>query len=202
MNAYVKVAITGGPSGGKTTLIEALKKELGQKCAVVPEAASILYRGGFPRYKEARAVIHAQKAIYATQRELENMICEVNPRPLIVCDRGSLDSVAYWPASEENFFTEIHSSRENELARYDWVIHLDTASIDSYDTTNPIRTETFQEAWDLNDKIKKAWAGHPRRVIITHSADFLSKMTTSLAVIKAIMIHKSAAEINKEILKC
>lgn len=202
MNAYVKVAITGGPSGGKTTLIEALKKELGQKCAVVPEAASILYRGGFPRYKEAQAVIHTQKAIYATQRELESMICYVNQKPLIVCDRGSLDSVAYWPENEENFFSEVHSSRLAELARYDWVIHLDTASIDSYDTTNPIRTETFQEAWDLNDKIKRAWQGHPRRVIITHNADFLSKIATSLAVIKAIMAHKSAEEISKEILKC
>lgn len=201
MNSYVKVAITGGPSGGKTTLIEALKKELGQKCAVVPEAASILYRGGFPRYKEPQAVIHAQKAIYYTQKELESLVCFVSKKPLVVCDRGSLDSVAYWPEQEGNFFDEIHSTREQELARYDWVIHLDTASIDSYDTSNPIRTETFQEAWELNGKIKKAWEGHPRRVIITHNEDFLSKMTTSLAVIHAIMAHKSANEIKEEILK-
>lgn len=201
MKPYVKVAITGGPSGGKTTLIETLKKELGQKCSVVPEAASILYRGGFPRYKEPQAVIHAQKAIYATQRELEDLICYISPKPLIVCDRGSLDSVAYWPASEGNFFNEVHSTRQAELTRYDWVIHLDTASIDGYDTSNPIRTETFQEAWELNDKIKKAWEGHPRRVVITHSDDFLTKITTSLAVIKAIMAHKSAEEIHAEILK-
>ncbi|MEK2645894.1 ATP-binding protein [Bdellovibrio sp. BCCA] len=201
MNSYVKVAITGGPSGGKTTLIEALKKELGQKCAVVPEAASILYRGGFPRYKDAQGIIHAQKAIYYTQKELEEMICLLSQKPLIVCDRGSLDSVAYWPADELNFFNSIQSSREQELARYDWVIHLDTASMDFYDTNNPIRTETFQEAWDLNTKIKQAWEGHPRRVVITHNEDFLSKMTTSLSVIKAIMAHKSAEDIKKELLQ-
>lgn len=45
----VKIVVTGGPSGGKTTLIEALQKDLKGKVAVVPEAASILYRGGFPR---------------------------------------------------------------------------------------------------------------------------------------------------------
>ncbi|MBV2169251.1 MAG: ATP-binding protein [Bdellovibrio sp.] len=202
MNSYVKIAITGGPSGGKTTLIEALKKELGQKCAIVPEAASILYRGGFPRYKEAQAMIHAQKAIYFTQRELEELICIVSKKNLIVCDRGSLDSVAYWPDSEAHFFSAMESSKEKEFARYDWVIHLDTASVEFYDTTNPIRTETFQEAWDLNAKIKKAWEGHPRRVIISHNEDFLSKMTTSLAVIHAIMAHKSADEIKKEILQC
>ncbi|WP_374073779.1 ATP-binding protein [Bdellovibrio bacteriovorus] len=201
MNSYVKVAITGGPSGGKTTLIEALKKELGQKCAVVPEAASILYRGGFPRYKEAQGVIHAQKAIYHTQKELEDMICMLSQKPLIVCDRGSLDAVAYWPDNEAHFFKTINSSREAELARYDWVIHLDTASLDFYDTNNPIRTETFQEAWDLNSKIKQAWEGHSRRVVITHNEDFLSKMTTSLAVIQAIMAHKSADDIKKELLQ-
>lgn len=199
MKSYVKIAITGGPSGGKTTLIEALKKELGQKCALVPEAASILYRGGFPRYKEAQSLIHAQRAIYYTQKELEDMICHASQKPLIVCDRGSLDAIAYWPHSEDHFFNNIQSSKENEFARYDWVIHLDTASVEYYDSTNPIRTETFQEAWDLNDRIAKAWAGHPHRIVITHNEDFLSKMTTSLSVIRAIMAHKTAAEINKEL---
>jgi len=200
MKNYVKVAITGGPSGGKTTLIEALKKELGQKCAVVPEAASILYRGGFPRSKEAVALTHTQRAIYFTQKELEDMICETSGRPLIVCDRGSLDAIAYWPASEAHLFKALNTSRETELARYDWVIHLDTAAVDFYDTSDPIRTETFNEAEILNHKIKVAWDGHPRRVIITHNEDFLSKMTTSLTVIRAIMAHKSAEEIKKELL--
>lgn len=200
MNSFVKLAITGGPSGGKTTLIEALKKELGSKCAVVPEAASILYRGGFPRYKDPQAVIHAQTAIYYTQKELEALVAVVSQKKLIVCDRGSLDSVAYWPEIQGDFFKTLNTSREEELARYDWVIHLDTASSDFYDTTNPIRTESFQEAWDLNDKIKRAWDGHPRRVVITHNEDFLSKMTTSLAVINAILAHKTAEEITKELL--
>lgn len=200
MNTYVKVAITGGPSGGKTTLIEALKKELGSKCAVVPEAASILYRGGFPRYKEPQAVIRAQRAIYHTQKELEAMICEVSQRTLIVCDRGSLDAVAYWPAGTKPFYEALDTTPEAEISRYDWVIHLDTASLDFYDTSNPIRTETFQEAWELNDKIKSAWAQHPRRIVIAHSTDFLSKMTTSLSVIQAILAHKSADDIKKELL--
>ncbi len=200
MKSYVKIAITGGPSGGKTTLIEALKKELGQKCAVVPEAASILYRGGFPRYKAPKAQAHAQKAIYYTQKELEELICVVSQKSLVVCDRGSLDSVAYWPEGEGQFFTTMDTTKEEELARYDWVIHLDTASVDFYDTSNPIRTETYQEAWELNSKIKTAWEGHPRRIVISHNEDFLSKMTTSLAVIKAILNHKNAEEIKEEIL--
>ncbi len=200
MNSQVKVAITGGPSGGKTTLIETLKKELGQKCAVVPEAASILYRGGFPRYKEAQGIVHAQRAIFFTQHELEDMICTMSGKSLIVCDRGTMDSLAYWPTSEGHFFNQIESTREAELARYDWVIHLDTASGDFYDSSNPIRTENIDEALALNTRIKDAWEGHPRRLVITHNADFLSKITTSLAVIRAILAHKNADEITKELL--
>lgn len=196
--SIIKVAVTGGPSGGKTTLIEALKKELGQMCAIVPEAASILYRGGFPRYKDAEGQIHAQKAIYHTQRELEDLISFQSQKNLLVCDRGSLDSIAYWPQQDEqHFFATIQSSKEKEWARYNWVLHLDTASLDYYDTTNPIRTESYQEAQTLNERVKKAWEGHPHRVIITQNSDFLSKMTTSLAVIRAIMAHQNIADVHK-----
>ncbi|MBO9668257.1 MAG: ATP-binding protein [Bdellovibrio sp.] len=200
MKQYVKVAITGGPSGGKTTLIEALKQELGQKCAMVPEAASILYRGGFPRYKEAQGIINAQRAIYFTQRELETMICTLSGKSLIVCDRGSMDAIAYWPNAAPTFFESMNTDRDAEFARYDWVIHLDTAPNDFYDSSNPIRTETYPEAWDLNTRIKNAWEGHPRRIVISHNVDFLSKMTTAMSVIRAIMTHKTADEIMKDIL--
>ncbi|WP_413557524.1 ATP-binding protein [Bdellovibrio sp. HCB209] len=200
MKQFVKIVVTGGPSGGKTTLIEALKKELGQKCAVVPEAASILYRGGFPRFKEAQGIINAQRAIYFTQKELEDMVCQLSQKSLIVCDRGSVDSIAYWPESPEHFFKNIGTNQDLEFSRYDWVLHMDTAEGDYYDTSNPVRTESFQEAALLNTKIKDAWASHPRRIVIGHNKDFISKMTTALAVINAIMTHKSAEDINKELL--
>jgi predicted ATPase len=200
MSSYIKVAITGGPSGGKTTLIEALKKEFGSRCAIVPEAASILYKGGFPRFKDPHAKIRTQKAIFHTLHELEDLITYMHQSSLIVCDRGSLDSLAYWPHDSADFFETMNVTREEELARYHWVIHLDTASADFYDTSNPIRTETFQEALELNERVKTAWEGHPRRLIITHSNDFMSKMTTSMSVIRAILAHKSADEIKKEIL--
>lgn len=46
---FSMIVITGGPSGGKTTLIEAIKKELIKEVTTIPEAASLLYRGGLPR---------------------------------------------------------------------------------------------------------------------------------------------------------
>ena len=186
-----KLVITGGPSGGKTTLIEVLKKEFGQKIKVAPEAATILYSGGFPRLKNYSGFFHAQMAIFETQRQLESLLVENYPEALIVCDRGSLDSMAYWPDTEEHFFKTIRSDREKELAKYDWVLHLDTAKLVDYDTTNPIRTESFQEALSLNEKIKLSWNGHPRRHIITAENDFFSKMKKSTDFVAEILrIHQ------------
>lgn len=193
----IKIAITGGPSGGKTTLIETLKKEFGSKISIVPEAASILYSGGFPRKKTEISKKHTQRAIYFTQKELELIIQNESPEALIVCDRGSLDSIAYWPSLEDDFLTNISSSKDIELSRYDWVIHLDTADFDDYDTSNPIRTETYEEAITLNEKIKMAWNGHKQRIIITSNDDFLIKMTKSIQVIKYIRNGKSYEEVSK-----
>lgn len=195
----IKIAVTGGPSGGKTTLIEALKKEFGANVKVVPEAASILYKGGFPRIKNYSGYFHAQKAIYATQFEIESLSVDNFPESLIVCDRGSLDSLAYWPDTEEHFYQTFQTSRQQELARYDWLLHLDTALENDYETTNAVRIENFHEALLLNDKIKKSWEGHPRRFIINASSDFITKMRKSTDIIRGILNGKSYEEIQKTI---
>lgn len=183
----IKLVITGGPSGGKTTLIEALKKEFGSKIKVCPEAASILYKGGFPRIKNYSGAYHGQLAIYSTQKELEAVMCENYPQSLIVCDRGSLDSIAYWPDSAAHFFSTIQSSEEEEISRYDYVIHLDTASEPDYDTSNPIRTETFIEALALNERTKKAWSKHSQVQVISSEDEFSVKMQKATKVVAQIL---------------
>jgi nicotinamide riboside kinase len=195
-----KIAITGGPSGGKTTLIETLKRELGKKVSVAPEAATILYRGGFPRKKSDKAVRRTQIAIYHTQKELEAMVFEESLGEVLVCDRGSLDGIAYWPGDSAEFFYRIDSNKTSELKRYDWVLHLDTADFESYDTENTIRTETHAEASALNERIKNAWAGHPQRFVIPNQSDFLRKMTMCLNIIHLIMAKKGYDEILKQTL--
>jgi len=192
----IKIVVTGGPSGGKTTLIEALQRDLAGKVSVVPEAASILYRGGFPRKSTVPGKIHAQRAICFIQRELEDLVTVESKTSVIVCDRGSLDSIAYWPGHDDDFFSSLQTSRELELKRYDWVIHLDTAEEVAFDGSNPIRTETHKEALELNGMIRAAWAGHRRRIIISHFSDFLSKMTLARSVIEKILNGEDFAQIS------
>lgn len=195
MSRRRKLAITGGPSGGKTTLIENLQRDLGHQIAVVPEAASILYRGGFPRRKGILRQKHIQRAIYFTQYELEGLVHDENLDKLIICDRGSLDSNAYWPEDGTQFLDSVNSNLVSEIARYDWVLHLDTAPEEHYDSENPIRTETFSEAQRLNDRILKAWEQHPNRWIIHHQSDFFGKMSLCMKIIRMLLKDKTFEEI-------
>lgn len=187
-NSLRKIALTGGPSGGKTTLLDALKKEFGSRIKIAPEAATILYKGGFPRIQTYSGQYHAQSAILHAQRHLEDVLQENFPDRLIVCDRGSLDSLAYWPDSEEHFFKTIFSSREKEFSRYPCIIHLDTAFEADYDTSNPVRTETFNDALLINRKIKQSWEGHPNRVIIPAEGDFFSKLKKATEIIAKMLV--------------
>ena len=43
------VVLTGGPGAGKTAVLEFIRKVLCQHVAILPEAASILFGGGFWR---------------------------------------------------------------------------------------------------------------------------------------------------------
>ena len=196
----IKIVVTGGPSGGKTTLIEALQKDMAGILAVVPEAASILYRGGFPRKSSDLGRKHSQRAICYTQRELEDLIAVDSKMNVVVCDRGSLDSIAYWPHNDaDEFFRSMDTTREAELKRYDWVLHLDTAESESFDATNPIRIESYREAVALNLKTKAAWEGHRQRIIIPHEDEFLLKILRAKNAIEMMMAGKPLDEIQKSL---
>ncbi len=184
----MKLVITGGPSGGKTTIIEILKREYSEEIAVVPEAATILYSGGFPRIKTLNGRLAAQRSIFWVQRELEILMAHQYPDRLIVCDRGSLDGAAYWPKqASQDFFNSLKTSEADELDRYDFVLHLDTADENHFDTSNPVRTETHEEALKLNKAILDAWTHHPHRIRIKHQDNFLKKIDEALHVVAKIV---------------
>ena len=187
-----KIVITGGPSGGKTTLIETLQKEFPREVAVVTEAASVLYRGGFPRIASSRARVHAQRAIYFVQSELENLAQgQARKGTFLICDRGSVDGAAYWPGGMSSFFRSLGTSLNDELSRYDWVLHLDTTRSASYGTNNPVRTENHEQAIKLNQKIKKAWARHPRRLVLPHQEQFSQKTQLAIEIVRLIFSDAS-----------
>jgi hypothetical protein len=182
----MKIVLTGGPSAGKTTIAEILVRECCDRLLLVPEGASILFRGGFPRQNSKDAVACLQRAIFHVQHELEELKTLQRYSRSLICDRGTLDGLAYWPKSPEEFFTEVGSSMTAEVARYDWVIHLDTADQDAYQAS-VIRTESYIEASLINERVKQAWRAHPRRVILSNNKNFATKINLAVRAVKMML---------------
>ena len=177
-----RVVLTGGPGAGKTAALEVIRQAFCEHVIVLPEAAGILFRGGFPRTQHPEHRRAAQRAIYYVQRELEAATAAVQPA-VILCDRGTVDGRAYWPGPDD-FWPQVGTRLEAELSRYDVVIHLRTPPDGAYNFSNPLRRESPAEARAIDDLIVQAWEKHPRRLIIEAESDFLTKVAKAIEVVK------------------
>jgi predicted ATPase len=178
------IVLTGGPGAGKTAVLELVRQYFCKHVIVLPEAASILFGGGFPRRKDEPSRRAAQRAIFYVERELERGETESATPAIVLCDRGTVDGAAYWPGPGE-LWGEVGTLREDELARYDAVIHLRTPSASAgYNHQNPVRVESAAEANIIDDRILKVWDGHPRRFIVESAPDFLEKAHRALEILR------------------
>ncbi len=186
MEKTFRIALTGGPGAGKTTAAALLRREIGQKIVIVPEAASLLFNGGFPRFQTEFAVSSTQKAIYHVQKNLENVHAAHYPRRVLLCDRGTLDSAVYWPKGEEDFYKVLDTSFEDESQRYDAVVFFETAAagkLEIIEGGNPARKEGLDEALELDTKLKAVWSLHPNFHFIKHETSFMKKINNAHACI-------------------
>jgi predicted ATPase len=178
------VVVTGGPGAGKTALLEIVRRHFCRHIEVLPEAASIVFGGGFPRRQSEPARRAGQRAIFQVQRELERMVLEEHAAAIALCDRGTLDGAAYWPGDADSFFRELGLDRGVELARYRAVLHLRTPPSGEYNHRNPLRVESVQEAAAIDARIAEAWRGHPRLFFVDHSHKFIDKVSRALELIR------------------
>ncbi len=179
------IVLTGGPSAGKTAVLEMALKTFCSHVTVIPEAASIIFGGGFFRRETASAKKAAQRVIFKVQTELEGIILDEKQAAVAICDRGTVDGLAYWPGTSDEFWMENESSKEKEFAKYAVVIHLRTPDLtQGYNLDNPVRIESAQEALKIDNRIFDAWAGHPNRHLIESQDDFLSKATKAIETIQ------------------
>ena len=84
-----RVVLTGGPGGGKTTAADLFRREIGERVIVVPEAATLLFSGGFPRLAQSSAQRSTQCAIYHVQRGREDIQAARYPDRILLCDPGT-----------------------------------------------------------------------------------------------------------------
>jgi predicted ATPase len=191
-----RVVLTGVPGGGKTTAADLFRREIGDRVIVVPEAATLLFTGGFPRPTQADAQRSAQSAIYQVQRGLEDIQAAQYPDRILLCDRGTVDGGAYWPDGASDFYDTVGSSHADELARYDAVIFFETAALGhhGFESENRYRTETQQEAIELDGRLRALWSPHPHFTVVPHAASFFRKMTIGLGLLESLLAQMPAAD--------
>ena len=182
-----RVALTGGPGAGKTAVLEMAGRVLCRHTALLPESASIVFGGGFPRRGDDTARRAAQRAIFHVQREVERLVEEDGRTPLAVCDRGTIDGLAYWPGEPAEFYRQVGTDRARELARYEAVVHLRVPPPSDYNHQNPLRVETPEEARRIDERIFAAWSGHPNRIVIEPEPDFMRKAHRALEALASFL---------------
>lgn len=196
----LKVALTGGSCGGKTTAIKTIEEcfiERDYHVIIVPEAATILINSGIrPFGKNGLPMYEFQKYVMELQFRLEDLAEqaaeEIEKQTIIVCDRGLLDDKAYVSDEEFSKLTKKFKTTTFELLnRYDLVMHLVTAADgkEEFYTTanNEARTETPEEAREKDKRTLNAWLGHDNLKIIGNDTDFTEKITKTVKEIHNLL---------------
>ncbi len=193
----VKIAITGGPCAGKTTLMAKAVQELesrGVKVFIVPEAATTLISGMHITPGDF-GMIGFQSHILNNQFAMEHVVetaaaelMEHGFQTVILCDRGKLDGLAYADAAAIEALLAEHGSNLVEARdSYDAVIHMVTAANGAEEaytlSNNAARSETPEQARELDTKTLKAWTGHPHLSIIGNTGTFQEKIAVAIKVI-------------------
>lgn len=184
-----KIVLTGGPGAGKTAALELCRTEFADRVVIVPEAATLLYSGGFPRYKKPKGIEMAQEAIYLVQTKLEAVQEHHYPRLALLCDRGTIDGAAYWPSGGTRFFRRMRTSLQAELKRYDIVLFLESAAAggDCIYSDNAHRIESPKQALSLDRKLHSLWSKHPKFMYIERQETLALKMEITRSILRKVL---------------
>jgi hypothetical protein len=108
---------------------------------------------------------------------------------VLLCDRGTPDGAGYWPAGPDAFFSAMEAQWENELARYDAVIFLETAAAGGLSIAegNATRAENHAAAVAIDRNIHTVWSRHPRFHHIAHERDFSMKLARGQSALQALL---------------
>lgn len=183
-----RIVLTGGPGAGKTVVAARLAQEHPDRFAVVPEAATQVYRDLRTRWDllDRLGRREVQRRIYQLQVEQENRIAELHPGKTLLLDRGTIDGANYWPEGAADYWRELGTTHEAELARYDMVIWMQTcAAINAYDggASNPCRFENAPTAVESGERLLALWKDHPNLLRV----DAFEKVEQKISAVRQLL---------------
>jgi len=197
-----KFILTGGPCGGKTTAIARLSsflRERGFEVIACAEVYTILASNGmsFDFYSTEGMDAVIQNSVLDVQLSLEDSLEKVlkaRGKPaVLLCDRGPMDGKAYLSDEKWKKILNGRGATEAELrdTRYNAVFHMVTAAdgASKFYTleNNQARTETPEQALDLDRRTQKCWLGHAHMYVLDNSTDFESKLQRLVNIVSSLV---------------
>lgn len=207
----LRIVITGGPCGGKTSALGEITKtfrEQGFTVMSVNEAATELIDDGvkpFGNDNDKLELIDFQRVVLEEQlakektRDFAAKACK-NDKVIILYDRGILDNRAYLKDEEFKMLIDEKNITEAEiLSRYDLVIHLVTAADgkEEYYERTRVRTETIEEARQKDRRTMESWSNHPNLKIIGNDTLFDEKIKKAVNSIREFLGENEVIEQEK-----
>jgi predicted ATPase len=197
-----KFILTGGPCGGKTTAIARLSyylKERGFEVIACAEVYTILASNGmsFDFYSTEGMDTVIQNSVLDVQLSLEDSlerVLKARGKPaVLLCDRGPMDGKAYLSEEKWKKILDERGVTEADLrdTRYNAVFHMVTAAdgASAFYTleNNQARSETAEQARDLDKRSQKCWLGHAHMYVLDNSTDFESKLQRLVNIVSKLV---------------
>lgn len=208
------IVLTGGPCAGKTTALARIIQHFtyrGYAVYAQPEAATLFSQAGVNFLTSDKSLFfESEKQLLSFQLHTEEcfrkMAEKTNKPAIIVYDRGMMDVSAYmgadmWQALLDDMGLNNVDVRDK---RYDAVLHLCTAAKGATEfytcDNNSSRTEGIEQAVMLDDKIIKAWMGHPHLRVIPNRGTFEDKLNTIISEISSVLGIPEPIEMERKFL--
>lgn len=212
MAEVIKIVLTGGPCGGKTTALKYISEELEKlniPTLTISEVASrLLSAGKTPEnvgsYEFHKELFEIELAEETEKTQIaQNMNCE---KAVLLFDRGLLDSRAYVTEAEFAKYAGLHNLNEDVIRNsYDAVFHMVTSAngAEAYygNDTNIFRRESsLEKAREVDTDVMAVWTGTPHLRIIDNSTDFETKLKRLLKEVVAFLGIPKPLEIERKFL--
>jgi len=214
MQKITNIILTGGPCAGKTTALAKITQYFTYRGFAVytqPEAATLFNQGGVNFLTDNNALFfESEKQLLSFQLHTEEcfrrMAGKADKPAIIVYDRGVMDIAAYMNDDTWQALLDEMGLNEVEVrdSRYDAVLHLCTAAKGAEKfyscDNNSSRTENLEQAIVLDDKVIRAWTGHPHLRVIPNKGSFEDKLNDVIAEISAILGIPEPIEMERKFL--
>lgn len=216
----LKIALTGGPCAGKSTILSTLTQvleERGYKALVIPETATeLILNGILPN--ENMSGLDFQELIIEKQISKEKIYETAakmygDDRVVIICDRGLCDGLAYVSKDEmELLLNKWNMTVYDALNTYDCVFHLVTAADGAeefYEWNDPskegagnnaARSESPALAREKDKMNLNSWVGHPHLRIFDNSTNFADKVSRVVKELMSVLGEPEPHEIERKFL--